>query len=149
MAFWITGIVVFVLDRLSKHIVMLKMDFGQTIPVINGFFHLTLIKNPGAAFGILAEKKWFFIIVTLVIICIIIYLAISIKPQNLWLAITLGLVAGGAGGNLVDRIQTGLVIDFIDFRGIWPFIFNVADSSIVVGVIMLVWQILRWDTKQG
>ena len=58
------------------------------------------------------------------------------------LGITFGLVAGGAVGNLLDRLQSGLVVDFIYFRGVWPYVFNVADSAIVIGTVLLAWQII-------
>jgi signal peptidase II len=123
------------------------MQLGQTIPVIQDFFHITYVKNPGAAFGILTDKKWFFIIVTIVVLILLFYLVYTIGKQNDFLSITIGLVAGGAIGNLVDRIQSGLVIDYLDFRGIWPYVFNIADSAIVIGVILLSWQLIRSEVK--
>lgn len=145
MIFWITTGIIFILDRFSKMLVTSKMAEGQTIPIIDKFFHITYVNNPGAAFGILADKKWFFILATLIVLAVIIYLASSEDFKGRMLSITLGMITGGAMGNLLDRVRTGLVIDFLDFRGIWPYIFNLADSAIVVGVIFLSWQILRTE----
>jgi signal peptidase II len=143
MTFWIWGILVFLFDRGTKYLVLANMQLGESIPVIQDFFHITYILNPGAAFGIFAQKTWFFIVGTIVIITVLIYLNYTLEKKNRYISIILGLVAGGAAGNLLDRLHTGLVIDFIDFRGIWPYIFNVADSAIVLGMIFLSWQIIR------
>ena len=142
MAFWIWGIIVFLLDRWTKFLVVQKMNIGETIPIVQDFLHITYIKNPGAAFGILAEKTWFFISVTIAILMIIIYFNYTLSKGNVRLAIIFGLVAGGAVGNLFDRLQSGLVVDFIDIRAVWPYIFNLADAAIVVGMLLLAWQIL-------
>ncbi|PKM90958.1 MAG: signal peptidase II [Firmicutes bacterium HGW-Firmicutes-12] len=147
MLFWIIAIVVLILDRGVKFLVTAYMELGQTIPVIKGFFHITFVKNPGAAFGILTDKKWFFIIVTIVVLILLFYLVYTIGQQSAFLSITIGLVAGGAMGNLIDRIHSGLVVDYLDFRGIWPYVFNIADSAIVIGVILLSWQLIRSEVK--
>jgi len=143
MTFWLWGILVFLLDRGTKYLVLANMELGESIPVIPDFFHITYILNPGAAFGIFAQKTWFFVVGTIIIITVIIYLNYTLGQKNRYISFILGLVAGGAAGNLLDRLQTGLVIDFLDFRGIWPYIFNVADSAIVLGMIFLSWQIIR------
>lgn len=140
--FWITVLISLALDRLSKYLVVKNMFLGESIPIIQDFFHITYVQNAGAAFGMLSNKRWFFIIVTLIILAILIYFTMKEAREKPLLKLTLGMIAGGAVGNLLDRIQTGLVIDFIDFRGIWPYIFNIADTAVVVGVIILALQIL-------
>lgn len=142
MYFWLTAIIAFFLDRYTKHLVSSRISLGETYPIIQDFFHITYIKNPGAAFGLLADMRWLFIILTLVIMGVLVYLVYTTAHNRPFLLFTLGIVAGGALGNLMDRIQGGLVIDFLDFRGIWPYIFNVADSFIVVGVGLLAVQLL-------
>lgn len=142
MTFWLIASIVFLLDRVSKNIIISSMELGESHPVITGFFHITYVKNSGAAFGMLAEKRWLFVVVTIGILAILIYLAHSQGKGRLGTTVTLGMVAGGALGNLLDRVQTGLVTDFIDFRGIWPYVFNIADAAIVIGVLLLSWQIL-------
>lgn len=142
MVFWICGALVFFLDRGTKYLVVKKLSLGQTSPVIEGFFHLTHVQNSGAAFGLLADKRWFFIIITLFILFVILYLQYTVGKNSVRLSIVLGLLAGGAAGNFMDRLKTGFVIDFIDFRGIWSYVFNLADAAIVFGMILLAWQIL-------
>lgn len=145
MAFWIIGILVLLIDRITKYLVVENMQLGEAIPIIKDFFYITYIKNSGAAFGLLAQKTVFFILVTIAILLVIIYLNYSFARKDRLLSSTFGLVFGGAVGNLIDRVQSGLVIDFIDFRGIWPYIFNAADSAIVIGMLLLAWQIIISD----
>lgn len=142
MLFWLIAVITLGLDRLTKYWVTTRMSSGQTIPIIKDFFHLTFLENPGAAFGMLANRTWFFILITVFVLGCIVYLVYTTAQNNTWMLLALGLVSGGALGNLLDRIQTGLVIDFLDFRGIWSYIFNVADMGVVVGVIILAWRII-------
>lgn len=144
-----TSLLIFLLDRVSKYFVITRMDPAETIPIVKGFFHITFVKNAGAAFGLLQDKKWFFVVITLVIIAVMIYFVFTMARQNMLLSLTLGLITGGAAGNLIDRLGSGLVTDFLDFRGIWPYVFNFADSAIVVGVFLLTIQIFRMEKAQG
>ncbi len=116
------------------------MELGESIPLIDGIFHLTYSVNPGAAFGILAYQTTFFVVATVVLMVIIIWLFLKLGPEYQLVKIALSLQFGGAVGNLLDRIRTGYVIDFFDLR-IWP-IFNVADMAIVSGVAILIYFIL-------
>ncbi len=142
MYFWIVGSIVFLIDRWTKHFIVQNMQVGDSLPVIKDFLYITYIKNPGAAFGLLAEKTWLFIVATVAILIVLIYLNATLAQGKVLLGITFGLVAGGAVGNLLDRLQSGLVVDFIYFRGVWPYVFNVADSAIVIGTVLLAWQII-------
>jgi len=137
---------VLVLDQFSKYFVQQFMAEGESIPVIPGIFHITLYKNPGAAFGIFAHQTTFFIFITIVVMALIIYFYFQIPKNRVLARIALALQFGGAAGNLIDRLLKGYVVDFIDFR-IWP-VFNLADSAIVVGVIFLSWEILRWREEE-
>lgn len=141
MLFWLAAAIALFLDRYSKYLISSRMSLEETLPLIPGFFHLTYIKNPGAAFGLFADMRWVFIVITVVIMGVILYLVYTTARNKPVLQLTLGIIAGGALGNLWDRVLEGLVIDFLDFRGIWPYIFNVADSFIVVGVGLLAVQL--------
>ncbi|MCM8812038.1 MAG: signal peptidase II [Candidatus Omnitrophica bacterium] len=116
----------------------------STYPVIPDFFHLTLVKNTGVAFGLL---KGYSIPVTLATFVIIAALFWSlwrrVEARGTLFLVSFGLVLGGAVGNLIDRFRFGGVIDFLDFR-VWP-VFNVADSCITVGALFLAWQMLRYN----
>lgn len=129
---------VLILDQLTKMLAMDKLSWNQSYPIISGVFHLTLVKNQGAAFGILKGQIFLFIITSLVTV-IYLYLVLTDKkkPQVPIMKIALSLVLGGALGNLVDRMLYGHVIDFLDFR-IWP-VFNFADTAITCGVVLILW----------
>lgn len=133
----VTAILFF--DQLSKFILTKYLAQNQSIPVINGVFHLTLIYNRGAAFGILRNQVPLFI-VTSIFAVILIYFAIKKNSHRKLYSLALCLILAGALGNLADRLFFGYVIDFLDFR-IWP-VFNLADSAITIGAVLLSWEIL-------
>lgn len=134
------AVLVVVLDQAVKYYVASHMTLGMSIPVINNVFHLTYILNPGAAFSLLEHQTGFFVAVAAVMLAAVGYYYPRIPVQFLWLRIGISLLAGGAVGNVIDRIRTGYVVDFFDFR-IWP-VFNVADIAIVSGVGLIVFHML-------
>jgi signal peptidase II len=131
---------VFVLDRLTKVIAVKSLVYGKPAAVIPNVFNLTLIFNTGSAFGMLKGMNFLFIIVSVTAISFILVYAARNKIRDKSVLIALGMVVGGAAGNLFDRIRMGSVIDFLDFR-VWP-VFNLADSFITLGVAILAWKIL-------
>lgn len=132
------AIVVLALDQLTKWLVANNLSLNEPvypIPALSGLIGLTYVTNTGVAFGLFKEAGTFFIfIAVLVISVLVVYLRKLPKDQQL-VRIALGLQLGGAFGNLVDRLRLGYVVDFIDFK-FWP-IFNIADSAIVIGVVLL------------
>ncbi|MDN5322279.1 MAG: signal peptidase [Clostridia bacterium] len=140
MLFWLTALIILIIDQGSKYLVKATMVLYESIPVIPNIFHLTYIENPGAAFGLLANQRIFFIVITIIILIAVIYFYRQLKPGQILLKIALGMVVGGAIGNLIDRLRIGMVTDFFDFR-IWP-VFNIADSAIVIGMIYISYQLL-------
>ncbi len=133
MRLFVTVAIVIVVDQLSKNLVASMMETGQSITVINKFFYITYVRNPGAAFGMFPYQTAFFIAITLVVSVLILYYYRIISDDHKWLRFGLALQLGSALGNLVDRVRSGYVIDFIDFS-IWPPVFNLADSAIVIGI---------------
>ena len=135
------GILVFIIDQLVKHLVVSTMHLGQSLPVIKGIFHITYVLNPGAAFGMLEHQRWFFILVALAAVLLGAAFYKKLQQESFLMRSGAGLLLGGAVGNLADRIQSGLVVDFLDFR-IWP-VFNIADIAICAGAGILsfdMWQ---------
>lgn len=132
-------ITILFLDQLTKFLIVKNLALGNSIPVINGIFHLSLVHNKGAAFGILKNQVSFLIITSLFTI-ILFYFALKDNKHKIFYCLSLSLILAGALGNLIDRVCFGYVIDFIDFR-IWP-VFNIADSVITIGAVMLGWAIL-------
>ncbi len=141
---------VLVLDQATKFLVHKTMALYQSIEIIPNFVHITYLRNTGAAFGFLAGgrstlRTVFFILVSAVAIGCISYLLKTLRPQQKTMMVSLSLILGGAIGNLVDRLRMGEVIDFIDLHWYhihWP-AFNVADSAISIGVILLFIQMMR------
>ena len=122
------------LDRWTKQLAIDHLlDSGvRSVPLLGEYIRLTYVENRGAAFGVLQDQTAFFILVGLVVISVIVA-SYRYIPEPSWLLnLCLGLQMGGAVGNLIDRIQVGYVVDFIDLT-FWP-VFNVADSAICVGV---------------
>ncbi len=127
------------LDQLSKFLAASFLQLNTPVLLIKDFLNLSLVHNRGAAFGILKNQLFVFVIISLVAIALILY-HLKDKKKSILSSISLSLILGGAAGNLIDRLRFGFVIDFLDFR-IWP-VFNLADSAITIGVILLSWELL-------
>ncbi len=142
------AILVILLDQGSKFFIQQKMKIGESIPIIKGIFHITYIENPRTAFGIFQYQTIFFVIAILISVILIILISrkMVFKKDSL-VYIPLTLVLGGAIGNLIDRLRTGRVTDFLDFR-IWP-IFNFADTAIVCGMLILVVYFLFYAKEEN
>jgi signal peptidase II len=133
---------VLLLDQSAKALASKNILLGQTIPVINNIFHLTLVHNRGAAFGIFKNQTVLFVVTSLVAIIIIGYKLKTRRTGRLDIfVVSLVLILAGALGNLIDRLFLGYVVDFLDFR-IWP-VFNIADSAITIGAVLLGLSILK------
>ncbi len=133
-----TAAAALVIDQVSKAVVRANMQLGDSVPLIKGIINLTYVRNVGAAFGLFPGRLPIFIAISLGVLAGIAWVWWRLKPQNTWIAIALGLVAGGATGNLIDRVIAGRVTDFFDLG--WFPVFNVADMALDVGVaILLVW----------
>ena len=137
--------VVVMLDQITKYMIVRNMTEGMSIPIIDQVFHLTFVLNPGAAFGMLEHNREFFIIMAIAVLMFVVYMRKKILEEPLTVQIGIALFVGGALGNLIDRMKTGLVVDFFDFR-IWP-VFNVADIAICLGVGVMIWSIIREELK--
>ena len=137
MWYYIIALIVFLIDQGTKWIIATKLELYEQVPVIGDFFLITSHRNTGAAFSILENKRWFFIIVTTIVVAGIIWYMQKIKHQKgVILPLGLSLILGGAVGNFLDRLLTGEVVDFLQFNfGSYTFpIFNIADTGICVGV---------------
>ena len=147
--FILGAIVVIAVDQITKAAITEKLFMYGSHKVIDGFFSLVYVTNPGAAFGFLARapeifRYLFFIGITVLAILLIIYYIVKSKQETLLIVISLALIFGGAVGNLIDRIRFGAVVDFLDFYiGTWHWpAFNVADSAISIGAVLMIWEML-------
>ncbi len=149
-----TGLIL-LLDQITKFYVDSSMRLHESIPVIQGFFNITYVRNPGAAFGFLADasplfRSIFFVAVTVLAIILVVHYIWKSRAEEPFLTFALALILAGAVGNLIDRVRLGEVIDFLDvYIGSyhWP-AFNVADSAISVGAVILFIELTRRGSEK-
>ncbi|MGN1409173.1 MAG: signal peptidase II [Eubacteriales bacterium] len=125
-------------DQLTKFFAAANLTEISTYPLIENVFHFTYVENRGAAFGMLADHRWIFMILSVVGIAAVFVYLTATKPKSWWMRIALCFIIGGGVGNMIDRIARGYVIDFIDCRFIDFYVFNVADSFVCVGCAMFI-----------
>ncbi|MCE5189262.1 MAG: signal peptidase II [Eubacteriales bacterium] len=129
------------IDQASKYLIQIYLSpIGSSIPVIPGLFRLTNVHNIGAAWGMLEGFRWLFIPLTILVAAALVYLLIRFRKRvTVFSRITLVLLFSGAVGNLIDRILLVYVRDFLDFSALYNFpVFNVADSCLTIGCILLI-----------
>lgn len=140
---------VYVLDRLTKQMILERFQPGDAVEVVKGYFDITYVQNLGAAFGILSMldggvRLPFFLVTTLVALGLLVYFVRKTGPDARLTLVSLAMIIGGAAGNLTDRLMYGYVVDFVDWHvGMhhWP-AFNIADSGITVGIAILGFEII-------
>ncbi|HEX7066514.1 MAG TPA: signal peptidase II [Bacillales bacterium] len=137
MRYYLIAIAVIILDQITKWLVVTQMSIGGNIPIWEGIVSITSHRNRGAAFGILQGQMWLFYVITVVVVIGVVYYLQKQGLKQPLLGIALGLVLGGAVGNFIDRLFRGEVVDFIYFRVIDFPIFNVADSALTIGVVLI------------
>ena len=145
VVFLLIGLLILIIDQLSKVWIRTNLSEGQALFEL-GFFRITHITNTGAAFGLFQGQSFILTIVAVLAIAVVLVCGLYISRFFPWLdsrlsKLSLGLLLGGTVGNLIDRLRFGYVTDFIDF-GYWP-VFNVADASVTIGVILFAYSLLR------
>ncbi|WP_426447665.1 signal peptidase II [Paenibacillus sp. S-38] len=156
MKYYIYAFIVLLVDQATKWMIVSNLTLGETVPVIGEFFQITSHRNRGAAFGILQNQRWFFLLITVgVVVGVVWYLRKMLREGKRLLPFALSLLLGGALGNFIDRALFGEVVDFLYFHFRFSFfgypvdypypIFNVADMAIVTGVgLIFLDSILAW-----
>ncbi len=142
--------IIFLIDQISKVLIIKSFRVRASLPIIKDFFYLTYTHNTGAAFSILTGRRLFLIITTFIVIMFIIYYLMKNKITSKLELVSFSLIIGGSLGNLFDRIIRGYVVDFLDFR-IFSYnfpIFNLADTFIVIGVLLLIINMARKENKK-
>ena len=144
-----------VVDQVSKVLVIKFLKDLVSVEIIPGILRFTYVENRGAAFGMLSDNRWIFMIISsLAIVAIVVYLW-KFRPDSILACLALSMIVGGGIGNMIDRVALGYVVDFIDFcafPSLWMWVFNVADACVCVGAGLLVlWLILSMieDSKQA
>ena len=145
----VIGGIIVIIDQFTKFLIVKYLPLYDTVPVVSGLFNIIHIKNPGGAFGLLANlspgmRTFIFLFISSLAVGLILYFYLKTPVSQTWLAAGFALIFGGAIGNLIDRIRFGVVTDFLDFyisKYHWP-AFNVADSAITVGIGIFIFHLL-------
>ena len=145
MLVWLAMIGVWLIDRFLKVLIQQNFTPGESWVIVPKILHLTFVLNQGAAFGLMAGRTWVFVVTALLVVAGVIYGQFRIPKREVMVRLAIGMIGGGALGNLYDRLVIGRVVDYLDFQ-IWPYVFNFADSMIVIGVGLLMVK-LFWDEK--
>ncbi|MBD7936794.1 MULTISPECIES: signal peptidase II [Cytobacillus] len=149
MFFYIIALLIIAFDQWTKWLIVKNFTLGESMTVIEDFLYITSHRNTGAAWGILEGQMWFFYLITVIVIIGIIYYMQTHAKGKWLLQLSLALILGGAIGNFIDRLWRKEVVDFIHT---FPFgynfpIFNVADSSLCIGVVLLLIQMIREERE--
>ena len=147
---FIIALAVVVIDLALKYAVSSGMTVGQSFEVIPGVLNVTYVQNTGAAFGILGQQRWIFIVVSAIMIVLLTLFLARAKGYHKLVYISAALILGGGVGNMVDRLSLGYVIDYIDFcafPSLWRWVFNAADTAVCVGAGLLIVYLLFIDSK--
>lgn len=138
------------IDQCSKYAVAHNMTVGEQVELIPNLLYITSSRNTGAAWNILEGQMWFFYIISIVVLGVVIYYMQKVGRHHPFLGVSLGFILGGTLGNFIDRIFRGQVVDFIHvYLGSYSYpVFNIADSSLVIGVILLLLYTL-FEGKKG
>jgi signal peptidase II len=135
---WLVALVVFLLDRWTKSLILTHFLPGESRVVIPHLLWWTYVQNTHGAFGMFGSSPILLIVLACLVLALFAYAFRDAVRRSRLVRIAFGMIVGGAIGNIVDRLQHRWVVDFIDFKTIWPNVFNVADACITVGVALLV-----------
>lgn len=144
---WLLGVIIFLLDQASKLAVLEWLKPRGSIEMPGGFWALTYSENTGGAFSFLRGHNWVFIVFGFIILAVLAKMTSEAPKSPASQNLALGLLIGGAIGNLLDRVRLSYVVDFLDFK-VWP-IFNIADSAICVGIGFLLIASFQVEDSDG
>lgn len=150
MGFLLPAAVVVIVDQITKQVAWRSFVTGYHTDIIPNVLRITLVKNQGAAFGLFEGGRIFFIVASVIAVIFITYLGFHLPRPDRYKRVLLGLILGGAIGNLIDRVYDGAVIDFIEMGigGHWWPVYNVADIAVTVGAVLLLLHLLM-SAKRG
>ena len=136
-------------DQLTKYLAVTHLANGESYPFIENILHFTYVENRGAAFGMLANHRWVFMVISTVAIVLVMIWLFKDKTSGLWFRSAAALIVGGGIGNMIDRVILGYVVDFIDVVCIDFYVFNVADSCVCVGCGMFLVGVIAGEIKEA
>ncbi len=136
-----------VADQVSKYFVIQNIGLQETVPFINGFMSFYHTRNTGAAFSMLSDSRWVFMVMSVISMIIITALLVKEYKRHRLMTVSLAMVLGGGIGNMIDRVRLGYVVDFFKTEFIDFAIFNVADCFVTVGAILLAVYVIFYEPK--
>ena len=136
--YYLIAAAVVVIDQVTKRLAVSGLSGIETYPLVDGVLHLTYVENTGAAFGMMKDSRWVFMVVSAASIILLPIVIAVYRKRYPFACVCMAMILGGGIGNMIDRVMLGYVVDFIDFRLIHFAVFNGADSFVTVGEIMLV-----------
>ena len=147
----VVTLITLIIDQITKGLIATNLKITDTISVIPNFFRLTYLQNTGGAFSILTDHVLVLLLFTVVFLLVFYYIIKNKKDWDLLSIITYGSLLGGILGNFIDRIRLGYVVDFLDFNiGNYHYpVFNIADIGITIGIILLIYAIIRGEDRSG
>ena len=137
------------LDQLTKLLAVKYLKPVSTVPIIKDVLHLTFVTNDGMAFGMLDDKRWIFMSVSVIMIAVLCYLLYTGRLENKLYTISVSMIISGGIGNMIDRIALGEVVDFVDFRLINFAVFNFADTVVCIGAGLLILALIIEIVREG
>ena len=152
LAFFAIIVGIIFVDQLTKWLAVIFLKGNGATVVIENVLRFLYLENKGAAFGMLSNQRWVFLVISTVAIAAIIFYMVKFRPQNKLLKVAIAFMAGGGLGNMVDRLALGYVIDFIDFYAfpkIWMYVFNVADSFVCIGAGLMILYLILETVKES
>lgn len=136
-----------IVDQVSKLLIVRYLDPAEPFVIWKGVLRFTYVENEGAAFGMLSDQRWIFMVLSVMAIAGMLLYLWKWPPDSAWACVAIALIAGGGVGNMIDRVRLGYVVDFIDFYPfptLWVWVFNVADACVCVGgAVLLLWCVLE------
>ncbi len=148
MLYFIISVAIIAVDFVVKRWSVSELSATDTIAIWENVFHLTYVENRGAAFGMLQNQRYFFVILTLIVLALVVWLMLKERGKSRLFQTALSFILGGAIGNLIDRICYGYVVDLFDFRLINFPVFNVADIFVCTGALLAIIYFLIYDEKK-
>ncbi|MBR3639081.1 MAG: signal peptidase II [Clostridia bacterium] len=136
-------------DQVTKYAAQTALRDIETFPLIRGVLHLTYVENTGAAFGMLSDKRWVFMVLSSVALVAMAVFTVINRNGRMMTNVAVAMIFGGGVGNMIDRFANGFVVDFIDFRLINFWVFNVADSFVCIGCGVLILSLILGEIKSG
>ncbi len=144
---YVIALLTLALDQFLKWDIRTHLTLGAGFPIVGDWVYIQYIRNPGGAFSIFPHVRWLFWVVAVLVVAVVVYVQFRYRPRRL-LAVGLGLLMGGAVGNLADRVLSGSVVDYVYLKVIHFPVFNLADVCIDAGIAIILWSLLRADAAK-